>query len=155
MKVSEVMRQSVIVIREDTSLEEAACLMLKHTLRGLPVVDKEGKICGFISVSDFTAKEGYFVLARVHAPQLFGSWLPSKGIERIYQRARTRLVKEVMSREVITVTEDDPIEKVVDLMLYRELNRIPVVRDNVPVGIIARHDLLKLVSDKKALANCD
>ncbi len=49
------------------------------------------------------------------------------------------------------VTEDNSIEEVIELLLYRELNRIPVVRDDVPVGIIARYDLLKLIVDEKLM----
>jgi CBS domain-containing protein len=56
-----------------------------------------------------------------------------------------------MSRSVVKVTEDNSIEEVIELLLYRELNRIPVVRDDVPVGIIARYDLLKLIVDEKLM----
>ena len=53
-----------------------------------------------------------------------------------------------MSMNVVSVTEDDSVDKVVRLMLDRHLNRIPVVRDGVPVGIIARYDLLQLMVQK-------
>lgn len=49
---------------------------------------------------------------------------------------------------MVSVTEDDSVDKVVRLMLDRHLNRIPVVRDGVPVGIIARYDLLQLMVQK-------
>ncbi len=151
MKVSQVMRTPVVVVHEDTSLEEAARVMLEHDLRGIPVVDEQGKICGFLSVSDFMAKDKSFVFARFSAPQLFGQWLPVDGIEKLYEEARTKTVGEIMSRSVVKVTEDDTIEEVIELLLYRELNRIPVVRDDVPVGIIARYDLLKLIVEKKLI----
>lgn len=151
MKVSQVMRTPVVVIQENTTLEEAARTMLQHDLRGIPVINEQGKICGFLSVSDFMAKDKSFALARFHAPQLFGDWMPSEGVEKLYEEARTKTVSEIMSHCVVKVTEDDSIEEVIELMLYRKLNRIPVVRDDIPVGIIARYDLLKLVADKKML----
>ncbi len=151
MKVSQVMRTPVVVVQENTSLEEAARIMLEHDLRGIPVVNQEGKICGFLSVSDFMAKDKSFVFSRFHAPQLFGHWLPIEGSEKLYEEARTKTVGEIMSRSVVKVTEDNSIEEVIELLLYRELNRIPVVRDDVPVGIIARYDLLKLIVDKKLM----
>lgn len=52
MKVSQIRRQPAVVIHEDTSLEEAARIMLERKLRGLPVVDQQEKLCGFLSVSD-------------------------------------------------------------------------------------------------------
>ena len=66
----------------------------------------------------------------------------------MYEEARTTPVKEIMSKNVIFVTEDDSVDKVVRLMLDRDLNRIPVVRDDVPVGIVARYDLLQLMMQK-------
>ena len=151
MKVSQVMRTPVVVVKETTSLEEAARLMLEHDLRGIPVVNEEGKLCGFLSVSDFMAKDKSFTFARFHAPQLFGHFIPAEGIESIYEEARTKTVGEIMSRSVVSVGEGDSIEDVIELLLYRELNRIPVVRDEVPVGIIARYDLLKLVVEEKLI----
>jgi CBS domain-containing protein len=151
MKVSQIMRTPVVVVQENTSLEAAARLMLEHDLRGIPVVNELGKLCGFLSVSDFMAKDKSFVFARFHAPQLFGEWIPADGIESLYEEARTKTVGEIMSRSVVKVTEDDSIEDVIELLLYRELNRIPVVRDDIPVGIIARYDLLKLVVERKLM----
>ena len=151
MNVSQIMRTPVVVVRENASLEEAAQLMLDHDLRGIPVVNEFGKLCGFLSVSDFMAKDKSFVFARFHAPQLFGHWIPADGIESLYEEARTKTVAEIMSHSVVTVTENDSIEDVIELLLYRELNRIPVVRDDIPVGIIARYDLLKLVIEQKLM----
>ena len=149
MNVSQIMRQPAVVIHEDTSLEDAARIMLEHKLRGLPVVDEQGKICGFLSVSDYLAKDKSIPFSRFHAPQLFGKWISSEGVEQMYEDARTTPVKEIMSKNVIFVTEDDSVDKLVRLMLDRDLNRIPVVRDAVPVGIVARYDLLQLMLQKR------
>ena len=151
MKVSEIMRQPVISLSEDDSLEEAARIMLEHDLRGVPVVDARGRLCGFVSVSDFLAKDKSIPFTRYTAPQLFGKWLPKEGIEKIYEEARATPVKEIMSTRVVSVTEDATLEEVVELMLRRDLNRIPVVRDGVPVGIVARFDLLKIVAQEGKL----
>ena len=148
MKVSQIMRQPAVVIHEDTSLEEAARIMLERKLRGLPVVDQQGKLCGFLSVSDYFAKNKYIPFSRFHAPQLFGRWISSEGIEQMYQEERNTPVKQIMSMNVVSVTEDDSVDNVVRLMLDRHLNRIPVVRDGVPVGVIARYDLLQLMVQK-------
>lgn len=146
MKVKDVMRQPAVVINEETSLEEAAQLMLKHGFRGLPVIDKEGLLCGFVSVSDYLAKEKYLPFSTFHSPQLFGKWVPPEGIEEIYDEARATPVKEIMSKNVICIDENEPVEKLVELMMERGLNRVPVVRDGFPVGIVARYDLLRMMS---------
>jgi CBS-domain-containing membrane protein len=71
------MRRSVVIAQYSDSLEQAAKLMLRHNLRGLPVVDAEGKICGFISVSDYRAKDIRFLFSRYCSSQLFEKWVPS------------------------------------------------------------------------------
>ena len=149
MKVSQIMRQPVISMREGDSLEEAARVMLEHNLRGVPVVNEQGTMSGFLSVSDYLAKDKRLPFTRYYAPQLFGKWIEPETLEKIYEEARTTPVKEIMSTDVISVTEEDTMEKLVELMLNRDLNRIPVVRDGVPVGIVARFDLLRLMMERK------
>jgi CBS domain-containing protein len=50
-----------------------------------------------------------------------------------------------MNSPAFTVEECDTVEALVDLMLRHGLSGIPVVRDGIPVGNVARHDLLKLI----------
>ena len=145
MKVSDIMRQPAVLIRESDTIEDAARIMLQHEVRGLPVVDDSGKICGFISASDYLAKMRGFPFSRFEAPQLFGKWVPNEGIEQIYEEARSLRVKQIMSAPAFTVKEDVTVEQLVELMTVHKFNRIPVVRDGVPVGIVARFDLLKLM----------
>lgn len=149
MNVSQIMRQPVISMREQDSLEDAARVMLEHNLRGVPVVNAQGKISGFLSVSDYLAKDERVPFTKYYIPQLFGKAIDETGIEKIYQEARATPIKEIMNKNVISVTEEDSVEKVVELMLDRDLNRIPVVRDGVPVGIVARFDLLRLMVNRK------
>ena len=54
-----------------------------------------------------------------------------------------------MTRDVITVQENATIEEVLELMLRYDVNRIPVVRDKVLIGIVARYDLLKLMLQER------
>jgi len=150
MKVNAIMRRPVVVIRGSDTIEQAAKVMLQNNLRGLPVVDDEGHICGFISVSDYLARNKRFPFSRDGAPQLFGKWISGEGIEEIYEEARTMPVSKVMSTPALTVSEDDSVEKLVELMLSQGLSRIPVVKDRMPIGIVARFDLLKLVINRSS-----
>lgn len=150
MKVKQIMRQPVVSMREEDTLEEAARVMLENNLRGVPVVNSEGKISGFLSVSDFLAKNTHVPFSRFSALQLFGRWLDREGIEKNYEDARTTPIKQVMSTKVFAVTEEDSVEKVVELMIDRDLNRIPVIRNDVPVGIVARFDLLRIMMQREA-----
>lgn len=56
-----------------------------------------------------------------------------------------------MSRNVITVQENDSIEKVLELILKYDINRIPVMSDGKLVGIVARRDLLRIMKNQQTL----
>jgi len=148
MKVSEIMTEPVLTITQDRSLEEVAHKMLNNKVGGLPVVDDEGKIVGIVTESDFSAKEHAIPFSRNYAPQLFGEWMSKEGIDKAYEAARNVQVKDIMSTPVVTIGEDDTVAEAVRRMLERKVHRLPVVRDGLPVAMISRHDLLKMVVQK-------
>ena len=151
MKVNEIMSQPVITISEDTTLREVARIMLEHGIGGLPVVDHDRNLSGIVTETDFTAREKCVPFSMFRAPQLFGTWLGDDA-EELYAKAGNIRAREVMSRKVVTVNENDPIEKVLELMLKYDINRIPVLSERKPVGIVARRDLLRVMRDQQALA---
>lgn len=146
MKVKEIMVQPVVVVGEDTTLEEVARSILKHRIGCLPVVDREGKLRGIITESDFIGRERGFPFSAYRAPQVFGEWVGKDDIERIHEAARTRTAREIMTADVITASEDETVTELVVRMIQRNLRRIPVVREGVPVGIATRHDVLRLMA---------
>jgi CBS domain-containing protein len=145
MQVKDIMRQPVIFVREEASLAETAQLMLTHHIGCMPVVNAQSHLTGIITESNFVAKEKGVPFSTFRAPQVFGQWLGEKHLEDIYRQARTLTAGEVMHRQVVTVTADDSLETVVKLMLRHDINRIPVVQDGIPIGIISRHDMLQVM----------
>jgi CBS domain-containing protein len=146
MKVKDIMTEPVITIGENAPLQEVAQIMLDQRIGGVPVINETGDLMGIVTETDFTAKEKCVAFSTFRAPQLFGKWL-GEDAARLYAIAANIRAREVMSRNLVTVTENDSIEKVLELILRYDINRIPVVRDGKPVGIIARRDLLKLMKD--------
>jgi CBS domain-containing protein len=151
MKVKDVMVGPVFAVREITPLESVAQTMLERRIGCVVVVDGGGKTAGIITESDFLAHEETVPFSVFKAPKLFGRWLGAQGLEQVYRAATDFTARDVMKRNVETVQEEDPLEKVIEIMIRRDINRVPVVRDGKPVGIVARHDLLKLVLSKGLL----
>ncbi len=145
MYVRQIMTTPVITVEEGCSLQDAAKMMLDRNIGCLPVVDDRDELCGILTESDFVAKEKGIPFSIYRFPQMFGEWLPHEHVERMYEVARRRAVREIMSRDVVAATEVDTIETVLETMLQRGLHRLPVVRDRKPVCIVARHDLLRLM----------
>lgn len=146
-RVRDIMTRPPLTIRDDANLEETARTMLKHGIGCLPVVDPEGRLVGIVTESDFAAKRARIPFSTFEMPQVLGEWLGKEGVERIYREARQRRAAEIMSSPVHTVEEDDSIEQVLEIMLRRRIKHVCVVRDGRPVGVIARHDLLKLLGE--------
>lgn len=146
MKVRDIMVTPVVVVTEDASLEEVARTMLEHKIGCVPVIDKHGKLTGIITETDFTGRERGFPFSAYRTPKVFGEWIDKSGVERLHDAARSRKAREIMTSPVRTAREDDCVTDVVTYMIERDLKRIPIVHDSVPVGIVTRHDLLKLMA---------
>ena len=148
MKAKDLMSQPAITIGEHSSLEEAARTMLDNGIGCLPVIDEGGTIVGVITESSFSAKSKGFPFSTYRAPQVLGKWLSQDGIQKIFDAARDMPVGEFMAAPPITIDEEDTVDRAVKLMLDHDINRVPVIRDNKPVGMIARHDLLRLMAKR-------
>ena len=147
-QIRDIMTQPPITIPEDANLEQTARVMLENGIGCLPVVDGAGLLVGIVTESDFAAKSARIPFSTFEAPQVLGQWMGKEGVERVYQEARRREVREIMSHPVHVVDDDDVIEKVLELMLKRKIKHVCVVRDGRPVGVVARHDLLKMMWDR-------
>lgn len=145
VQVRDIMTRDVVTVRDDAKLDEVARTMLERNVGGVPVIDERGAVVGIVTQGDFTAKRRGFPFSAFRAPQLFGEWVDAEGVERIYAEARERSVREIMTEEVVTIEEDDSLTDVVLLMVERDLDRLPVVRDGVLVGIVTRQDLLRVM----------
>lgn len=147
MEAREIMACPVVTVRRDTPLVDAARLLLDNQFGCLPVIEESGELCGILTNSDFAAKERGVPFSTLLLPQVFNDWLPPDGVEEVYRAARATAVESVMTQDPITVAEEAPVGEVIRRMLYRRIHHIPVVRDGVPVGIISRHDLLRMMVD--------
>lgn len=147
MKVREVMASPVITVGLDTPAPEAARLMQQRDIGAIPVVDEAGKMRGIITESDFTGVARCVPFSLELAPVIFGARAASVAeLERIYEMARRLKARDVMTEKVVSVGEDDEVGPLVRRMLDGGLRHVPVLRGGAPVGMVARHDLLKLIA---------
>lgn len=145
MKVKEIMAKPVFVAREDETLREVAVKMLHNKVGGLPVVNSEGKITGFLTESDFAIKPQGIPFSRDTAPQLFGKWINKDDVEKMYVEAGKIKVEEVMSKNVVYVTPEDSVETLIQKFMEHRFRRLPVVEDGKPIGMVSTRDLLKIL----------
>lgn len=147
MLVKELMASPVITVKSNNTLEHVAKIMIKNRIGCLPVVDNEGKMLGIITEAEFTAEKSTFPFSRVNAPKLFGKWMLKENIEDMYKSAKTMKAEEIMNTSYVYVDKDDSVFDLLNTMIDNNVFRMPVLKDGKPVGIITRHDLLKLIID--------
>jgi CBS domain-containing protein len=147
MLVKELMVSPVITVKSNNTLEHVAKIMIKNRIGCLPVVDNEGKMLGIITEAEFTAEKSTFPFSRVNAPKLFGKWMLKENIEDMYKSAKTMKAEEIMNTSYVYVDKDDSIFDLLNTMIDNNVFRMPILKDGKPVGIITRHDLLKLIID--------
>lgn len=130
MLVKDRMSKPPITIRENVGVEEALRLMHSENVRRLPVVDKHGKMLGIVSELDLLK------VSPSPATSLSVYEIP-------YLMAKIKM-KDVMTKDVITVTEDTPLEEAARVMADNKIGGLPVMRDDKLVGIITETDLFKI-----------
>jgi CBS domain-containing protein len=140
MKAKDVMTRHVVSIDPDATVLQAARLMLKHHLSGLPVIDGAGKLVGVLSEGDFLRRR------ETQTERRRSRWLeflmgPGK-IASEYTHTHGSKVSEVMTAEVQTVGENASLENIVELMERHRIKRVPVLRGGKMVGIVTRSNLM-------------
>lgn len=140
MRASDVMTVGVAHIRPDAPIEEAARLMLRCRISGLPVVDEYGKLVGIVTERDLLRQKGD---SNQDRPQWLEFMLGSDAWDARAGTARLLSVSDVMTTDVKSVSEDAPVLDVADLMHRCDIKRVPVIKDGKMVGIISRADLLR------------
>ncbi|MCF2524649.1 CBS domain-containing protein [Bradyrhizobium sp. G127] len=144
MRAHQIMTRQVLSVTPDTPVLEAANTMLQQHISGLPVIDKSGKLIGIVSEGDFIRR------AEIGTGRKRGRWLkfligPGKSASE-FVHEQGRKVSEVMTPEPYTVTEDTPLEDIVQLMEKKNVKRLPVMRGDAIVGIVTRSNLLQAVA---------
>ncbi|GAB4412373.1 MAG: CBS domain-containing protein [Bryobacter sp.] len=146
VKARDIMAAPALTLPPTASLEDAAQLMLAQRVGCVLIANEEGKMLGILTQSDFAARNEGVPFSLYKFPKLFGEFVPEQNIEGLYARARKVPVGEIMSRAVASVKADDDVEVVVKTMLRTGYHRLPVVENGKPVGVIGRHDLLRLMA---------
>lgn len=142
MKASDVMSRDVPTVSPETSVIDAAKLLLSRHIGAVPVVDADGQLAGVVSEADLLHRAE---TGTIHERSW---WLraitPGEVLAREYVKSHARQVRDAMSKDVISVDEDTELSTIADMMEDHKVRTIPVVRHGRPVGLISRANLLQL-----------
>ncbi len=129
MLVKDRMTPNPVTVTDDSSFENALHLMKEKRIRRLPIVNKEGKLVGIVVQKDlFSASP---------------SKATSLSVFEVHYLLSKLKMKDVMTKRVVAVGEDCPIEEAARLMVDYKIGCLPIVRDDKTVGIITETDIFK------------
>jgi signal-transduction protein with cAMP-binding, CBS, and nucleotidyltransferase domain len=126
--VRDVMSRRPVTVEDSATVLDAARAMRDANI-GDVIVVKSGSVCGIVTDRDIVVR----AVAEGRDP-------------------KSAKVGEICSAEIVTVTPDDPVDKVVSLMREKAIRRVPVVEGGRPVGVISLGDLAKKKDENSALA---
>ncbi|QOZ28510.1 CBS domain-containing protein [Bradyrhizobium sp. CCBAU 51753] len=144
MYAHQIMARKVLSATPDSTILDAANIMLQHRVSGLPVVDRDGTLVGIVTEGDFlhrseigTERKRNWLMTFILGPEQWAE-------DYVFEHGRK--VSEIMTRMPVTVAEDAPLTTVVELMEKNNVKRLPVVSGGKLVGIITRSNLLRAVA---------
>jgi len=118
MIARDIMTHKVYTIYPEASVQEAAQLLSRKSISGVPVIDKDGKIIGIVTEADIIGK------------------VNREGLR----------VADIMSSEIIVVDEETRVGEIAMLLTERKIKRVPVMRNGKLVGIVCRADIVHAVA---------
>jgi len=149
MKVSEVMTKEVATVSPDTPIKKAAAILAEKNVSGMPVVE-QGKVVGVFSEEDVlrhiktTKKDLRLVYPSISSLGIaFQEEVTQRELLEAYEEIGNRPVRDVMSKDVVTVAPDISLNEAIVKMVERGINRLPVVERGNLVGIVTRGDVIR------------
>ncbi len=144
MRARDVMVRDVVTVTPDTDIEEAVKLLVAHDISALPVVDGHANLVGIISEADL-----------IHRPEIGAErrrpwWLeavtPAATLADEFSKAHGKKVGEMMTRDVVSTTEDTPLSEIAALLEHKRIKRVPITRDGKVVGVVSRANLIQALA---------
>jgi CBS domain-containing protein len=151
MRALDVMTTNVITVDPDTPVQALATLLSERGISGVPVVDKDSRLVGIVSEGDLLhrAETGTERRTQRRRSRWLDNFASDQEAARDYVKAHGRTVREIMTREVISVNDMTELADIATLLETKRIRRVPVVRDGKLVGIVSRANLVRALAMTK------
>jgi len=149
----EIMTSPAAYVMTETPLKEIAKLLLEKRISAAPVLDESGGLVGIVSEGDLVrrgpiGKDD----RRSWGLDLFEPDTPRSEGFLNYLNGHGLRAKDVMTREVVSVTENTTAAEIAELLEIHAIKRMPVVREGKLLGIVSRANLLALLAQRSSAA---
>lgn len=132
LTVRDLMTERPLTVGPDEALRDAALRMVRSGLRSLPVVDEGRRVIGLLSEQE--------LMRHLVSNYLLGGPAGTAGTPA---GAARRSVRDVMTRQVLCVAPEQPLAEAASIMINKDVDRVPVVREGELVGFLTRGDIVR------------
>ena len=144
MRAGDIMVSPVVTVHPTSSVRDAARTFIQYRISGAPVIDDAANIVGIITEGDLLRR------VETETERNRSSWLRlltgDEDLAAEYVKARARKVADVMTKRVITVAIDTPINDIAETLEKHSIKRVPVLADNRLVGIVSRANVVQALA---------
>lgn len=150
LKAKDIMTSQVITLTPETSVTEAAAVLLGKHINGCPVVNATGGLVGVLCQADLVAQQKKLTLPTVFT--LLDGMVPlsSMGdLDHEMEKIAAMTVEHAMSADPETVTPETALEDIATLMVERGFHTLPVLDGGTLVGVIGMEDVLRTLTSQK------
>ena len=128
----------VIYVGPKTTVKQIAVLLANKKISAVPVVD-DGKIVGIVSEGDLIQRHELGRKSSVNAQEL-------SNVNADHAKSYGMHACDVMTRNVITVSEDTSLVEIVETLLTKNIRRVLVTRNAKLVGVVSRSDIVRVLA---------
>jgi CBS domain-containing protein len=147
MLARDVMFSPVITATPDTKILDVVQLMLDNRISAVPIVDDDDKLVGLVSEGDLLRR------AEIGTERHRSWWLTAfrgaVSLAEEFTKSHSMKASEVMTKPVVTASEDTPLQQIAEILEKKKFKRVPVVRDGRVVGIVSRANLLQALTTQQ------
>ena len=145
IKVKDFITRDLTSVTEDAPLIEVAEILSLRALSGIPVVNKNNEVTGFVSEKDIIGSI-FPEQVKFENPDLIGLGNLSHVVKKLSTVGQAK-VKDYMT-PADCVKEETPAPDVAEIMLHKDLKRVPVTRNKKLVGIVDRSSLSMILLEE-------
>jgi CBS domain-containing protein len=144
MRATDVMVRGVVTVHPETDVAEAVKLLAEHDVSALPVVDDEGKLLGILSEADLMHRVEIGTEKR--RPWWQEAVTGAGTLAEEFVKSHGKKVGEIMTPEVVAVSEETPLSEIATLFEQQRIKRVPVTEGGKLVGVVSRSNLIQALA---------
>lgn len=148
LKAKDIMTAEVITVKMETTVNELAEILWKKRISGAPVLDDDDKVVAVVTENDLIDQS-----KKIHIPtmiSLLDSVIfleSSKKTEKEIKKMAGNTVRDICSKELVTVDEDTGLDEIATIMANKKVHTLPVILDDNLVGVIGKSDIIRTMAN--------